>query len=101
MVLLIGEATKLSQYILEGDKAYRVDLKLGQRSDTMDSTGQVLAEVPVTSTPEQVEAKAHAFQGEFNFPVPIYSAVKVNGQKLYDYARNEEEVKIHHKMMKF
>jgi tRNA pseudouridine55 synthase len=101
MVLLIGEATKLSQYILEGDKAYRVDLRLGQATDTMDSTGKLLAELPVTCSEAEVEKAALAFQGEFELPVPIYSAVKVEGQKLYDYARNQEEVKIPQKMMKF
>lgn len=101
MVLLIGEATKLSQYILEGDKAYRVDFLLGRRTDTMDSTGATLEEKPVTCTPEQVEAAAYDFQGEFQLPVPIYSAVKVGGQKLYDYARNQEEVSIPQKTMKF
>lgn len=101
MVLLIGEATKLSQYILEGDKAYIVDFRLGQRTDTMDSTGTTLEDKPVTCSASEVESAAASFQGEFQLPVPIYSAVKVAGQKLYDYARNQEEVAIPQKLMKF
>jgi tRNA pseudouridine55 synthase len=101
MILLVGEATKLSQYILEGDKAYQVKLKLGVRTDSFDSTGNVLEEKPVTCAPQAVEAEALKFQGEFELPVPIFSAVKVDGQKLYDYARKQEEVKIPKKIMKF
>lgn len=101
MVLLLGEATKLSQYILEGDKSYRVGFRLGFRTDTLDSTGQVLEEKPVLSTREQILAQALAQHGEFHWPVPVYSAIKVQGQKLYDYARSNEAVEVPQKLMKF
>ncbi len=101
MVLLLGEATKLSQYILEGDKSYRVGFRLGFRTDTLDSTGKVLEEKPVTSSRAEVLAQALQQQGEFQWPVPIYSAIKVQGQKLYDYARANEAIEVPQKLMKF
>jgi tRNA pseudouridine55 synthase len=101
MILLLGEATKLSQYILEGNKSYRVGLRLGFKTDTLDSTGTVVQEKPVKSSVEQVKKAALEFFGEFNWPVPIYSAVKVQGQKLYDYAREGAPVEIPTKLMKF
>ena len=101
MVLLLGEATKLSQYILEGDKSYRVGLRLGFRTDTLDSTGKVLEEKPVMSSHSEVLSQAKNLQGDFEWPVPVYSAVKVQGQKLYDYARGDLAVEVPQKLMKF
>lgn len=101
MVLLINEATKISQYILEGNKSYRVRLELGKRTDTLDSTGQLLEEKPVQVHREQIFAEAQKLQGEMEVEVPIFSAVKVQGQKLYDYARRNEEVVRPKKIMKF
>jgi tRNA pseudouridine55 synthase len=101
MVALIGEATKLSQYILEGDKAYHLRARLGVETDTLDITGQILKTSEVNVTTEQVRSVGLALEGAMSLPVPIYSAIKIQGQKLYDYARKEEEVQIPHKDMKF
>lgn len=101
MVCLVNEGTKLSQYILEGDKGYRVTLQFGFETDTLDVTGSVLKKQEYQVSREQVLSAALALQGEFSFEVPIYSAIKVQGQKLYEYARNNEEVKIPLKLMKF
>ena len=101
MVCLINEGTKLSQYILEGDKAYRVRAQFGLRTDTLDITGQVLEKREVSLTKEAILEAALSFQGEFEFSVPIYSAIKVQGKKLYDYAREEQEVLIPKKKMRF
>lgn len=101
MVGLVGEATKLSQYILEGDKAYQLKARLGVETDTLDTTGQTLKTSPVNVTTEQVRDMGLSLQGEMSLKVPIYSAIKIQGQKLYDYARNEQEVQIPHKDMKF
>jgi len=101
MVGLVNEATKLSQYILEGDKAYRLKARLGMETDTLDTTGQTLKTSPVTVTLEQVKEVGLRLQGEMRLKVPIYSAIKINGQKLYDYARKEQEVEVPHKDMKF
>lgn len=101
MVALVGEATKLSQYILEGDKAYQLKARLGVETDTLDITGQTLKTSPVAVTLEQVRDVGLSIQGEMSLKVPIYSAIKIQGQKLYDYARNEQAVEVPHKDMNF
>lgn len=101
MVCLINEGTKLSQYILEGDKGYRVRAQFGISTDTLDTTGTVLETRPVDLSEERILAEVAKLQGEFELPVPIYSAIKVQGKKLYEYARQEQEVTIPMKQMKF
>lgn len=101
MVLLIGEATKLSQYVTEGDKSYEVGLKLGVTTDTLDITGVVQSEKPVTVSDQQVQQKALGLHGELNLPVPMYSAKKIDGKKLYEYARSNEVIEQPKKLMKF
>lgn len=102
MACLINEGTKLSQYILEGDKGYRVKFKLGLTTDTLDITGKILTQhsgVDVSVT--RLQELAASLVGEFEFEVPIYSAIKVQGKKLYEYARGEQEVQVPKKKMKF
>lgn len=101
MVLLVGEGTKLSNYILEGNKSYRAVAKFGITTDTLDVTGEIRQTRPVTVTPEQIRQAALELQGEFEWEVPIYSAVKVQGQRLHQYARNGEDVVQPKKIMKF
>lgn len=101
MVALVNEATKLSQYILEGDKAYQLKARLGIETDTLDITGQTLKTSAVRVGADQVREMGLQLQGPMNLKVPIYSAIKINGQKLYDYARKEQEVQIPHKEMNF
>ncbi len=90
MVVLMGEATKLSDFILSGDKSYIVEALLGVRSDTGDTDGTVIETKTVNVQMDQVVKAVQELQGEFVWPVPIYSAVKVQGQKLYEKARNQE-----------
>lgn len=104
MVLLLGNATKLSQYVMDGDKAYRAEVLLGVKTDTLDVTGKILEEVEVK--PEHIQKIPEAIKsldGEFEWPVPMYSAVKVQGQKLYEIARSDKpvEVEVPIKPMKF
>lgn len=101
MACLVNEGTKLSQYILEGDKAYRVRAQFGITTDTLDTTGTVLSTKPVEITLAQVEKAMGGLMGEFEFSVPIFSAMKVDGKKLYEYAREEKLVEIPKKIMKF
>lgn len=101
MVLLIGEATKLSQYVTEGNKTYQVGLKLGVVTDTLDITGTVLSEKSVEVSNDQVKEKAQLFVGEFQLPVPMFSAKKIDGKKLYEYARQNEVIEQPMKVMKF
>ena len=101
MVLLLGEATKLSQYILEGDKAYIVKAKLGVTFDTLDTTGTLLSEKQILHKAEEIRAKALSLTGEKELPVPLYSAVKVAGKRLHEYAREGVEVETPRKVMNF
>lgn len=101
MVVLLGEATKLSSIVTEGDKAYEVQVQLGIETDTLDITGQVEKTTPVTVKKDEVIAKALALLGEMQLPIPLYSAKKIDGKKLYEYAREGEDVEIPSKSMTF
>ena len=101
MVLLLGEATKLSNYITDGDKAYVVDVRFGIETDTLDTTGTILQEKPVSKSHEEIQKIAFDFSGEFELPIPMYSAKKIDGKKMYEYAREGVAIEIPHKKMKF
>ena len=101
MVLLIGEATKLSSYVTEGDKSYEVGVKLGVTTDTLDITGQVLTEKQVLNSDFEIDNTAMQLAGEFQLPIPMFSAKKIDGKKLYEYAREGEIIEQPQKIMKF
>lgn len=101
MVILIGEATKLSSFVTDGDKEYRLGLKLGITTDTLDVTGQVLIEKPVQCEVDEILKEALNLHGEFELPIPMYSAKKVDGKKLYEYAREDIAIEQPRKIMKF
>ena len=101
MVLLIGEATKLSQYILEKNKAYRVRAQLGIRTDTYDTTGTVLETSTDLPGERLVREEALKLHGDFEWPIPMFSAAKVDGKKLYEYARAGEKIEVPKKIMSF
>lgn len=101
MVLLVGEGTKLSNYILEGNKSYRAGGRLGITTNTLDITGEVLETKPVSASAADVERAAKELQGDFEWEVPLFSAVKVDGQRLHKYARSGEPVARPVKRMKF
>lgn len=89
----LGEATKLAGFISEGVKAYEAVVRLGQRTDTLDAQGTVLAEAPVPPlTREGIEAVLGSFRGTFLQTPPMFSAVKVAGRRLYELARAGEVV---------
>lgn len=93
--LLIGKGTKLSKYLINHDKIYEVVLKLGVKTDTADSEGKTIEEQSIKSnllTNENVINALSSFQGKQEQIPPIYSAIKVNGKKLYEYARNGEKL---------
>lgn len=101
MVLVLGEATKLSDFLTFSDKVYRVKARLGMRTDSFDRTGKVLSETPVDFPQEKICEAALALTGDFDWPVPIFSAAKVDGKKLYEYAREQEAVALPVKRMTF
>lgn len=86
------EATKFSQYLLDSDKRYRVIARLGQRTDTSDADGQIVEERPVTFSAEQLAAALDTFRGDIEQIPSMYSALKYQGKKLYEYARQGIEV---------
>jgi len=101
MVLLLGEATKLSNYILEQDKAYKLRAQLGIVTDTLDTTGVVLKTEKFDLSQAQVKDTAVCLQGELNLPVPMYSAVKIGGVRMHEFARKGEVIEAPVRMMKF
>jgi tRNA pseudouridine55 synthase len=101
MVVLLGEATKLSSYITEGHKTYQVDVRLGIVTDTLDITGTVLAEKFVDVDRQKIIDAALNLKGEMLFDIPMYSAKKIDGKKMYEYARENQVVEIPKKNMTF
>lgn len=87
LVVCVGRATKLADYVGEGEKCYRAILKLGQTSDTQDSTGQILSHCDVRCSKQDVAGVVESFTGDIEQLPPMYSAVKVGGKKLYELAR--------------
>ncbi len=93
--LLLNDSTKLSKYLIEHDKEYEVTLKLGIKTDTADIEGNVIEEKEVKNISiEQIEEVLKSFIGKQEQYPPMYSAIKINGKKLYEYARNGETVEI-------
>ena len=89
LVILVGGATKLSDYLMEHDKEYIATVHLGEKKDTGDSEGNTIErkEVPKDISLEKVKDVLQSFLGKSKQVPPMYSAIKVNGQKLYDLAR--------------
>ncbi len=95
--ILIGKATKCSAYLTNHDKTYQVELKLGIKTETADGEGNILQEENVSEEilkKEYVEKVLLSMVGKQEQVPPIYSAIKVNGKKLYEYARKGQEVEI-------
>ncbi len=83
----LGRATKVCDLLTDKDKEYEAVLLLGVVTDTQDLSGEVLEEKPVTATEDEVRTAILSFVGDYMQVPPMYSALKVNGQKLYDLAR--------------
>ncbi|ENP7380129.1 tRNA pseudouridine(55) synthase TruB [Vibrio parahaemolyticus] len=90
--ICLGEATKFSQFLLDSDKRYRVIAKLGERTNTSDSDGEVVETRPVDVTFEKLEACIEKFRGESDQVPSMFSALKYQGKPLYEYARKGIEV---------
>ena len=95
--LLVGKGTKLSYYLIEHDKEYIATLQLGIKTDTADGEGNVIEERTVEKEmlqKEKIEEVLQTFIGKQMQLPPMYSAIKVNGKKLYEYARKNESIEI-------
>jgi len=93
--ICVGRATKISQFLTANEKAYMGEVTLGYTTTTEDAEGEVVARKEIKRTPskEEIEATLKAMIGTQIQVPPMYSAVKVNGKKLYEYARSGLEVK--------
>jgi tRNA pseudouridine55 synthase len=90
--ICIGKATKLSNYLMSEKKTYRAELKLGVVTDTYDREGKILDENMVEISEEEVAKVIMSFVGEIQQMPPMYSALKINGKRLYELARQGIEV---------
>lgn len=93
LVLLCGKATKLSDYVLSGDKGYQVKVQFGVTSDTDDIMGEMVrSEAPPKLSEAEITDTVTSLSGALHLSVPIYSAIKQNGKKLYELARKNVAV---------
>ena len=95
--LLIGKGTELSKYMINHDKTYEAVLKIGEKTDTADVEGQVIEKQEVDFEKIKTESVEKALQkclGKQEQIPPMYSAIKINGKKLYEYARKGQEIQV-------
>ena len=94
LVLTLGDYTKLSEIITSEYKEYIASVILGIKTDTLDITGNILEEEKINIKDEEIKNAINKMQCTYMQEVPIYSAVKINGKKLYEYARNNQKVEL-------
>ena len=92
LVLCIGKATKLVSRLTSLEKEYIATVILGEETDTLDITGNIIDDKICVKTQKEIEEVLKSFIGSYNQEVPKYSAVKINGKKLYEYAREDKNV---------
>lgn len=92
LVICVGKALKVQEYITQLEKEYIAEITFGINTDTLDITGNILEEKESYITNEEIDKVLKSFIGDYDMEVPIYSAVKVNGKRLYEYARNNIKV---------
>lgn len=94
LVICVGSATKLVEDLTCDDKEYIASVTLGILTDTLDSTGKVLKTEKSIKTKKEIVKVLNSFKGKYMQEVPSFSAVKINGKKLYEYARENIEVNL-------
>lgn len=94
LVVLVGPAVRLSEYVSTSDKRYQAVLRFGVTTSTYDTEGEITSRAPVDISYEELEEALSTFVGEFEQTPPIYSAIKVDGRKAYDIARDGETVEL-------
>lgn len=99
LVVCVGKALKLCELLTTHDKEYIAGITLGIETDTLDMEGKVLSTEDVDIQEDKIKKVVCSFKGSYMQEVPKYSAVKVNGRKLYEYARNNIDVKLPSKMV--
>lgn len=99
LVLCIGKATKLVEILTSNDKEYIATVKLGILTDTLDTDGVIIKKENIKLDENKLIEILNSFVGTYNQEVPIYSAVKINGKKLYEYARENKTVDLPKRMV--
>ena len=94
MVLCVGKYTKLVEMLTSYNKTYEASIVLGIKTDTLDITGKVLEEKCSNISLSDILLALKKFEGVYDQEVPIYSAVKINGKKLYEYARENKTIEL-------
>jgi tRNA pseudouridine55 synthase len=94
LVVCVNKATKVCELLTSLDKEYIADFKLGLLTDTLDIEGNILKEEKININKEDLILVLNKIKGKYMQTVPIYSAIKVNGKKLYEYARNNTPVEL-------
>lgn len=92
LVIMLGHSTRFIELLPEHKKSYSARVKLGITTDTLDITGEILTQFPVSVTEEQLLSVANRFKGEILQTPPMYSALKKDGERLYDLARKGIEI---------
>jgi tRNA pseudouridine55 synthase len=95
----IGKATRAIEFLMDKDKYYRAELTLGISTDTQDSSGEVLSVIAPECSDEEIAVSINSFTGIYNQLPPMYSALKVDGKRLYELARTGVEVERQHRMV--
>jgi tRNA pseudouridine55 synthase len=101
LVMVLGDATKLSDYLIAEDKSYDVKARFGLTTDTLDRDGQILRQTPCDLAAGEILEAARRLEGSFDWPVPLFSATKIGGQKLCDLGRAGKDVDLPIKTMNF
>ncbi len=93
LVIVTGQATRISRYIQSSDKEYIAEIQLGQETDTYDREGDIVSEKPVPHLDDKtLESALDCFRGPLQQIPPMFSAIKINGERLYKAARRKETV---------
>jgi len=99
LVLCLGNALKVCELITTNDKEYIAKVILGIETETLDTTSPIINTKKTNITKEEIEKVLNSFKGSYLQEVPKYSAVKINGKKLYEYAREGKEIELPKKMV--
>ena len=94
LLVAVNKGLKVVKLLNYKDKEYIAKVRLGIKTDTLDITGNILEERKENINQEEIEEVLQSFIGDYSYEVPIYSAIKVNGKKLYEYAREGKKVEI-------
>ena len=100
MVICVGKYTKLVEILTSYDKTYEAEILLGIKTDSLDNEGVILKEEKAIVEKREILDVLNNFEKEYMQEVPIYSAVRIDGKKLYEYARNNEEVELPKRLVK-